>query len=245
MLRGTIASLLLLVGFVLPGADTAVHAQPDGFSAAERAAVDRVLTTTRSVRKRLDLTRPVDPKLIEQAIEIAVQAPTGSNVQGWHFLVVTEPAAKAAIADLCRKGAEQYRTMPRPDYGPDDPRRKQQARIAASGAYLSQHLHEVPAIVFVAIDGRVEKDGGRAGREVRVGAARCVVLHARTARARRGSGMDHARAHPRARGRQASGHPGFGHARRHAARRLLHGLGFPPGQAPSGVRTHVLERVGS
>ena len=48
--------------------------------------------------------------------------------------------------------------MPRPEYGPDDPRRKQQAKIAASGAYLYQHLHEVPAIVFVAIDGRVEKD---------------------------------------------------------------------------------------
>ena len=158
MLRGTIASMLLLVGLILLGAETVVHAQSDGISAAERAAVDHVLTTTRSVRKRLDLARPLDPKLIEQAIEIAVQAPTGSNAQEWHFLVVTDPAAKVAIADLYRKGADQYRTMPRPDYGPDDPRRKQQAKIAASGAHLYQHLHEVPAIIFAAIDGRVEND---------------------------------------------------------------------------------------
>lgn len=109
MLRGTFASMLLLVGLVLPGAETVVHAQSGGISAAERAAVDHVLTTTRSVRKRLDLARPLDPKLIEQAIEIAVQAPTGSGAQGWHFLVVTEPAAKAAIADLYRKGAEPSR----------------------------------------------------------------------------------------------------------------------------------------
>jgi len=158
MLRGTVASMLLMVGLVLLGSENAVRAESDGLSPAERAAVDRVLTTTRSVRQRLDLTRPLDPKLIEQAIEIAVQAPTGSNAQGWHFLVVTDAAKKAAIADLYRKGADQYRTIPRADYGSDDPRRKQQARIAASGAHLYQHLHEVPAIVFVAIDGRVEKE---------------------------------------------------------------------------------------
>jgi nitroreductase len=85
------------------------------------------------------------------------------HTQGGHHATrngcidVTEPAAKTAIADLYRKGADQYRTMARPDYGPDDPRRKQQAKIAASGAHLYQHLHEVPAIVFAAIDG-VEND---------------------------------------------------------------------------------------
>jgi nitroreductase len=71
---------------------------------------------------------------------------------------VTDPAAKAAIADLYRKGADLYRTRPRPEYAADDPRRKQQARITASGAHLYRHLHEVPAIVFVGIDGRVEKE---------------------------------------------------------------------------------------
>ena len=54
------------------------------------ATVDDLLTTTRSVRKRLDLSRPVEPEVLERCIEIAFQAPTGSNAQGWHFVLVTD-----------------------------------------------------------------------------------------------------------------------------------------------------------
>jgi nitroreductase len=144
-------TILLGVALLVP-----VSLLAEGIPASERAAVDHVLTTTRSVRKRLDLKRPVDPKLIEEAIDIAVQAPTGSNVQGWHFLVVTDAEQKNAIADLYRKGADLYRTMPRKEYAAGDPRRAQQARMAVSGAHLYQHMHEVPAIVFVGIEGRVE-----------------------------------------------------------------------------------------
>lgn len=145
-------ALVALLGF-------APDARAEGIPPEQRAAVDHVLKTTRSVRKRLDLKRPVDPKLIEEAIDIAIQAPTGSNVQGWHFVVVTDPAAKKAIADLYRKGAETYRTVrTRTTYPPDDPRARQQPRMAASGAYLTEHMHEVPAIVFAGIEGRVEKE---------------------------------------------------------------------------------------
>lgn len=51
----------------------------------DKKAADELLTQTRSVRKRLDLTRPVPPELIAECIEIALQAPTGSNAQGWHL----------------------------------------------------------------------------------------------------------------------------------------------------------------
>ena len=51
---------------------------------------DRLLTTTRAVRKRLDLERPVPPEVILDCIGISQQAPTGSNVQGWRWLVVTD-----------------------------------------------------------------------------------------------------------------------------------------------------------
>jgi nitroreductase len=153
MLRASI----LLAALVLTGCGAHTPPDPGGISASDRAAVDHVLTTTRTVRKRLDLTRPVDPRLIEEAIDIAVQAPTGSNAQDWHFLVVTDPGKRAAIADLYRKSADQYRTRPRPEYPADDPRAQQRPRIAASGTHLYEHLHEVPAIVFAGIDGRVEK----------------------------------------------------------------------------------------
>jgi len=56
--------------------------------------IDHLLMTTRSVRKRLDLTRTVEHAVIEQCIDVAVQAPTGGNRQGWHFMVVTDEAKR-------------------------------------------------------------------------------------------------------------------------------------------------------
>jgi nitroreductase len=128
----------------------------NGIAASDRAAVDHILTTTRSVRKRLDLTRPVEPEIIEEAIAIALQAPTGSNIQNWHFIVISDSEKKKAIADLYRKGADLYRSRPRPGYGADDPRTKQRERISESGTHLYKHLHEVPVLVIACIEGRVE-----------------------------------------------------------------------------------------
>jgi len=61
----------------------------------ELATVDKLLTTTRTVRKRLDFTRPVEPEMIQECLKLALQAPTGGNSQGWHFLVVTDEEKKA------------------------------------------------------------------------------------------------------------------------------------------------------
>jgi len=69
---------------------------------------DELLETTRSVRKRLDLTRPVEREILEQCLALAQQAPSGSNSQGWHFLVVTEAAKRAAIGELYRKSWYPY-----------------------------------------------------------------------------------------------------------------------------------------
>jgi nitroreductase len=110
------------------------------------------------VRKRLDLSRPVEPEVIEKAIEIAFQSPTGSNMQNWHFVVVTDADKKKAIADLYRKGAEMYANRPRPQLSDDDPRKQQAANIGTSAAYLREHLHEVPVLVIACIEGRVEKE---------------------------------------------------------------------------------------
>jgi nitroreductase len=125
------------------------------------ATVDHLLTTTRSVRKRLDLTRPVEPEVIERCIEIALQAPTGGNAQNWHFVVVTDAQKKTAIVDLYRKAFEAYANRPAdqlPQYGEGDPRARQMPRIYDSAVYLIQHLHEVPVLVIACIEGRVEKE---------------------------------------------------------------------------------------
>ena len=69
---------------------------------------DSLLTTTRAVRKRLDFDRPVDPQLIRECLEVALQAPTGSNSQGWHFVVVTDTAKRQRIGELYAKGFDLY-----------------------------------------------------------------------------------------------------------------------------------------
>jgi Nitroreductase family len=72
------------------------------------ASVDRVMKTTRSVRLRLDLDRPVPAALIEEAIDVALQAPTGANSQDWRFLAVTDAELRAKLAEIYRKGSELY-----------------------------------------------------------------------------------------------------------------------------------------
>ena len=125
------------------------------------ATVDHLLTTTRSVRKRLDFARPVPPELVTRCIEIALQAPTGSNQQGWSFVVVTDAGERRALADLYRKAFQLYAGNPdfHRQYAADDPRTKQMPRIVDSATYLADHLHEAPVHVIPCVEGRVEEAG--------------------------------------------------------------------------------------
>lgn len=120
-------------------------------------AADRLLTTTRSVRKRLDYSRPVPAELIQECIDIAIQAPTGSNLQGWSFVVVTDPATKKALADLYRRGFEIYAQMPRPEREATDLREQQMPRVVDSAVYLAQTMEQAPVFLVPCIEGRVEE----------------------------------------------------------------------------------------
>ncbi len=120
-------------------------------------STDELLTTTRSVRKRLDLKRPVSPEILEECIEIALQAPTGSNSQGWQFMFVTDAAKKKALADLYKKAFMPYvNRTDQPQYAAGDPRAAQRPRVLDSATYLVEHLHEVPVHFIPLIEGRVE-----------------------------------------------------------------------------------------
>jgi nitroreductase len=122
------------------------------------ASVDHLLTTTRSVRRRLDLKRPVDLGVVERCIEIAYQAPTGSNAQGWHMLVVTDADKRAALAKMYKQAFTMYRGMAEsaPQVQEGDPRRDQTLRIIGSAEYLTEHLQDVPVHVIPCIEGRME-----------------------------------------------------------------------------------------
>jgi nitroreductase len=122
------------------------------------ATVDRLLTTTRTVRRRLDLSRPVPPGIIEECLEIALQAPTAGNSQRWHFVVVTEPSKRAAIAAIYRRARAWYHAHP-PAFLPEtlsEAEQRARDRMRRSGDHLADHLHEVPVLVLPCIEGRVE-----------------------------------------------------------------------------------------
>jgi len=126
-------------------------------------SIDELLTTTRTVRKRLDLDRPVPMELVRECLEIALQAPSGSNRQGWEWVVVTDPAKRAAIGELYKRSVRQYAAANQQAGNPyaDDPGRTAiQGRISDSSNYLGEHMGEVPVHVIPCIHvGR----GGPAG----------------------------------------------------------------------------------
>jgi len=119
----------------------------------------KVLTTTRSVRKRIDFDRPVPRDLVIECLRVALQAPTGSNSQGWQFVFVTEAAKKNVIGELYKKSWYAYAGSGGQRYAKDDPRREQLPRVASSAQYLADRMHEVPVMVIPCIEGRVDRPG--------------------------------------------------------------------------------------
>ena len=102
---------------------------------------DELLTTTRSVRKRLDLTRPVPLGLVRECLEIAMQAPSGGNRQQWHWIVITDPQVRAQVGGYYRRATEPYLAA-------RTPADAAQQRMHDSSAYLGQHMGDVPVLVM-------------------------------------------------------------------------------------------------
>ena len=121
-------------------------------------SVDELLKTTRAVRKRLDFDRPVPDQVLRECVEYAIQAPTGSNVQGWHFMLVTERDKIEKIAAIYKKAFDWYRDSPvyagRVVEGISDERDAQQARVADSADYLAENMHRSPALFIPCMQGR-------------------------------------------------------------------------------------------
>ncbi len=120
-------------------------------------SADAVLTTTRAVRKRLDFDRPVALEIIKECLEIALQAPSGSNSQGWNFVIVTDDLKKSQIANYYRKSFAAYEASP---YQPtqlhtDDPSMQEtQAKVLNSTQYLAANLERAPAFLIPCFAGR-------------------------------------------------------------------------------------------
>jgi nitroreductase len=110
---------------------------------------DELLSTTRAVRKRLDLTKPVEREVLEECFRLAQQAPTASYAEHWHFVVVTDADKRAALGELWRKVAYPYLER-------GGPREGQGKRIGDAVVHLAEHIHEVPVHVIPCLEGRYE-----------------------------------------------------------------------------------------
>ena len=113
---------------------------------------DELLATTRSVRKRLDLQRPVEREVLEECLRLAQQAPTSSYSQNWHFVVVTDAGKRAALGRLWSSVAGPYLER-RAAAAAADPRVE---RIGDAVRYLADHIHQVPVHVIPCVEGRTD-----------------------------------------------------------------------------------------
>jgi nitroreductase len=110
---------------------------------------DELLSTTRAVRRRLDLERPVERDVLEECLHLAQQAPTASYSQNWHFVVVTDADKRAALAEIWREVAYPYLER-------GGPREGQMLRVGEAVVHLAEHIHEVPVHVIPCVHGRYE-----------------------------------------------------------------------------------------
>jgi len=126
----------------------------------DRATVDHLLTRTRTVRKRLDLTKPVEPEVIQECLEIAIQAPNGGNQNRYHFVVVTDPAKRATIGAIYKRVFYQEHV---PLSGAGDRNmpvyQERAAGVQESASYLADHLSEVPVHIIPCVESRFEDAG--------------------------------------------------------------------------------------
>lgn len=120
---------------------------------------DELLSTTRSVRKRLDLDREVPGDLIREVLNVAVQAPTGSNSQGWHWLVITDADLRAKIGAYYKESFDAYynsatRQARAAELSAE--RQETQARVGTSSVHLSEVMGKVPVHVIACIEAAEE-----------------------------------------------------------------------------------------
>ncbi|MEA5363694.1 nitroreductase family protein [Amycolatopsis sp., V23-08] len=110
--------------------------------------IDHLLSTTRAVRRKLDLGRPVEPAVLEECLNLALQAPTPGNAQAWRWLVVRDQDVKERLGALFREVGEAY-LAGRVAAGEDG-----ESRALASGRHLIDVIERVPVFVVPCLKGR-------------------------------------------------------------------------------------------
>lgn len=130
------------------------EASPDPTNEApfDLEIVDRLLSTTRAVRRRLDYTRPVARSVILDCIRLSQQAPTGTNAQHWRWLVLDDPDKKRAIGEIYARG------IPLLDESARTARDEQTRTVYRQARDFAARLGEVPMLVIPCLEGRLARN---------------------------------------------------------------------------------------
>jgi nitroreductase len=123
---------------------------------------DELLSTTRAVRKRLDFDKSVPMNLIDECLQLAMQGPTGSYSQGWHFVVIDDKEKISSIARLYKMSFTQYLSNPHAsqESSPEQADTlRALKRVVSSAQYLSDNLQKTPVILIPCISGRTNAPG--------------------------------------------------------------------------------------
>jgi len=113
------------------------------------ATTDALLSTTRAVRKRLDLAKPVPRDVILECIALSQQAPTGSNTQGWRWVIVEDQAKRAALGDIYRNAGAAYLAAA----ATTAPAKGQTGRVMSSALWLAENMGRAPVLAIPCIEG--------------------------------------------------------------------------------------------
>jgi nitroreductase len=124
---------------------------------AEPGSIDWVLSTTRTVQRRLDLARSVDSAVVRECLELALQAPTGGDRQGWRWIVVTDPVTRSAMRDIYLAALNEASGGRRPTQVADSG-----DRMLDGAWHLGEHIDQVPVLVVACIRGRLAPDSAPA-----------------------------------------------------------------------------------
>ena len=140
---------------------------------------DELLSTTRAVRKRLNFERDVPMSAIKECMDLAVQAPSGSNAQGWQFVFVTDQAKRQKIGEYYREAFSHYRDMPFAIHklhsdSADASLANSQERSASSADYLADNMGKAPVLMIPCIAGRIDNAEG-ANASVQAGTMGSII----------------------------------------------------------------------
>ena len=131
------------------GASSPVHLSEAGF---DLTVVDRLLSTTRAVRRRLDYTRPVQRETVLDCIRLSQQAPTGTKAQHWRWLVLDDPDQRRAIGEIYARG------IPLLDASAKNAPNEQTAKVYGDARDFAARLGEVPVLVIPCLEGRLAEE---------------------------------------------------------------------------------------